>query len=45
MGHVSVRGRSEMHSGFGRKTRRKEALGRPRSGWKDNIKIDLNEIE
>jgi hypothetical protein len=30
---------------FGGKARRKEATIRSRGGWKDNIKIDLREIE
>jgi len=30
--------------GFGRETGRKESLGKPRSRWEDNIKIDLQGV-
>jgi hypothetical protein len=29
---------------FGRKTWRKESLGRPKRRWKDNIRVDIREI-
>jgi hypothetical protein len=35
-----------MHSWFwGGKARRKRPLRRPRCGWKENIKINIREIE
>jgi hypothetical protein len=33
-----------MHIGYCGKARSKEPLGRPRSRWVDNIKMDLREI-
>jgi hypothetical protein len=36
--------KEEFIRGFGRRTRRKETLGRLRRRWEDNIKMDLREI-
>jgi hypothetical protein len=44
-GHVALmRGRRGMHIGYWWESQKKNALGRPRRRWVDNIEMDLREI-
>jgi hypothetical protein len=42
-GHVDMYGKERCIQGFGRETR-KRPLGRHRSRWEDNSKMDLQEV-
>jgi hypothetical protein len=42
--HVPLGGEEECMQGFGRKTRKKEQLGKLRCRWDDSIKMDYREI-
>jgi hypothetical protein len=45
VGHVAYMGeRRGAHTGFEGKPEGKGSLGRPRCRWKDNIKVDLQEV-
>jgi len=41
---VARRGGGELHRVLVRKSEGKRPLGRPRSRWEDNIKMDLQEV-
>jgi hypothetical protein len=43
--HVARMWRREMYTWFGGENWRAEPLGRPRCGWKNNIKIDLQKSD
>jgi hypothetical protein len=46
VGHVARRETEELHTGlWWRGAERKRPFGRPRSRWKDDIKMDLQDVK
>jgi hypothetical protein len=41
---LHVEGRGEVRAGLLREDMSQRGLGRPRSGWVDNIKVDLEDL-